>query len=124
VKRLIPFILLAACLWLLFGGKLPEWNVLTPTKPTAVTYVYEKDNGSAPPPILAALDKLNRQGIFATPFEDDTLDGDGDVPDQYKVPLEAAHKEGLPSLVVTAGDKVLRVVKSPTTEEQVLEAAQ
>jgi hypothetical protein len=25
VKRLIPFILLAACLWLLLGGKLPEW---------------------------------------------------------------------------------------------------
>lgn len=112
-------ILLAA--WLLLGGKLP--SVLSPSKATAATYVYEKDNGSVPPPVLAALDKLNRAGVMATTFEEDTTDADGQVPDQYAVALPAARTAGLPSLVVLAGDKVLRTVKAPTTEEQVLEAA-
>jgi hypothetical protein len=45
------------------------------------------------------------------------------VPRQYQVALKAAREAGLPCLVVTAGDVVLRVLKSPTTEDQVLEAA-
>jgi hypothetical protein len=50
------------------------------------------------------------------------VDGDGEVPDQYAAAIEAARKAGLPALVIMAGGKVLRVVKAPTTAEQVTEA--
>jgi len=89
---------------------------------TAATYVYEKDDGGVPPPVAAALDKLNRErpGFVASPFEDDTVDGAGETPEQYKVAKDAAKK--LPSLVVQAGTKVLKVVEDPKTLEQVMEA--
>ena len=120
MRRIVPLLLAAYCLWVLLGGSFPSLPDLVTTKATAATYVYEKDNGSVPPPVLAALNRLNREKqIVATTFDDDTTDGTGAVPDQYKVPLEAATKAGLPSLVVTADKVVLKVVKSPTTEEQV-----
>ena len=53
---------------------------------------------------------------------DDGADGAGDVPQQYAAPLAAAREAGLPALVVTAGETVLKVVKSPTTAAQVMEA--
>lgn len=93
-----------------------------PTKGTAATYIYEKDNTAPPAAVQSGLHQLNKKGVLATLFEEDTKDGDGDVPDLYKVPLAAAQKAGLPSLVVTAGDTVLKVVPNPTTEQQVLEA--
>lgn len=109
-------ILLAA--WWLLGGKLP--SVIAPSKVSAVTYTYEKSTtGSVPPPVLAALDKLNRAGIMATNDEVN----DGAPPDQYKVSRPAAVAAGLPALVVMGGDKVLRVVKDPRTEAAVMEAA-
>ena len=119
--KLWEMALLALAAYLLFGGgSIPGLS----TKATAATYVYEKDQtGSVPGPVLVALDKLNRdKKILATTFEDDTLDSTGETPEQYKVPLAAANAAGLPALVVTAGAKVLRTVKAPTTEAQVLEA--
>jgi hypothetical protein len=93
------------------------------TTATAATYIYEKDNTAIPVGVSTGLNRLNREkNIRATLFEEDTVDGDGDVPDQYKVPLDAATKAGLPALVVTAGDTVLKVVKDPRTEQQVFEA--
>lgn len=90
---------------------------------TAATYVYDYPKWVVPPPVAAALGRLNKEKkIRATPFEADTIDGTGATPDQYKVPLEAARKAGLPALVVTAGDTVLKVVSCPITEEAVLEA--
>lgn len=94
-----------------------------PTQATSVTYVYEKDDTAVPPPVQAAINRLNRERkIVATLYEDDTPDGTGETPEQYKAPLAAAKAEGLPSLVVMAGDQVLRVVKSPVTEAEVMEA--
>jgi hypothetical protein len=94
------------------------------TKPTAVVYVYEKDDGGVPSAVLAGLNRVNReQKIRATLFEDDSTDGTGDVPEQYKTPRAEALKVGLPALVVMAGYAVLRVVKAPTTEAAVVEAA-
>jgi len=52
----------------------------------------------------------------------DTVDGDGEVPDQYKVAAAAAKEAGMPALVVVAGDKALRVVKDPETQAEVMEA--
>lgn len=111
--------------------------VVTPTDPpikpvepptdkaTAATYVYEKDDTAVPPPVLAGLNRLNREKkLLATLFEDDTTDGTGEIPEQYKVSLAAARQAGLPALVMTAGDKVLRVVKAPKTEQAVMEALQ
>lgn len=98
--------------------------VVTPVDPTvkatAATYVYEKDDTAIPSGVSTGLNRLNREKrIIATIFEDDTRDADGDVPSQYKVALDAAVNAGLPAFIVQAGDKVLSVVKSPTTEEQV-----
>jgi hypothetical protein len=71
-----------------------------------------------------ALDKLNRREppIMATAFEEDTKDATGETPHQYKPALIAAQAAGLPALVVQAGDKVLKVVKAPKTDTEVLEA--
>jgi hypothetical protein len=93
-------------------------------KVTAVTYVYEKDSGGVPSAVGGALDKLNRREppIMATAFEEDTKDATGDTPLQYKAALIAAQAAGLPVLVVQAGDKVLKVVKAPKTDSEVLEA--
>lgn len=120
----VPFLCVCLIVLLLVGPVLDIGGLVAPVKPTAVTYVYEKDDSVVPSPVAAALDKLNRQGIMATRDEVDTTDGTDPVPDQYKVSRPAAVAAGLPSLVVMAGDKVLRVVKSPTTEAQVMEAAQ
>lgn len=94
-------------------------------KPTAVTYVFEKDQGPVPRPVQSALNKIHGEssGVVASLFEDDSTTGGGAVPKQYQVPLKAAREAGLPCLVVTSGDVVLRTVKAPTTEAQVLEAA-
>lgn len=98
-----------------------------PTTVTAVTYVYEKDNGGVPSGVRVALDKLNRQGILATEFEDDTTDGDDDVPLQYQIALNAARAKSLPgelkpSLVVMRGT-VPEVWHDVRTEQDVMEAA-
>lgn len=92
------------------------------TTATAVTYVYEKDQGGVPAAVSAGLSELNTATLRATTFEEDTTDADGDTPDQYQAALKAAKEAGLPALVVTAGATVLRVIKSPTTIEQVREA--
>lgn len=92
---------------------------------TSVTYVYEKDDtGSVPSGVLVGLDKLNRSGVRATAFEKDSKDGNGETPDQYKLPLQEATKAGLPALVSLAEDEVHKVIRDPKTEEQVMEAAQ
>lgn len=117
--------LLMVAAWLQWGrGPLPAPGPDAPsTKVTAVTFVYEKDQHGVPGPVHAALNKLNRErGIIATVFEQDTKDGTGEVPEQYKATLAAAKEAGLPALVVLSGNTVLRVVKDPKTEAQVLEA--
>lgn len=93
------------------------------TKATAVTYVYEKDQHSPPRAVQAALDRLNTAGsVVASIVEQDSTSGTGQVPAQYRAPLAAAKAAGLPCLVVTAGDQVLRVVPNPQTEADVSEA--
>ena len=98
-----------------------------PVDPTTridrVTYVYEKDQNIAPKPVSFALQRLNTEyeNVIATEFEEDTVDGDGDIPDQYKIALDAARKAGLPALVIQAGSRVVKVVKAPTTEAQVMD---
>jgi len=98
------------------GGGLP----LVSQKPTAVTYIFEKDDGAVPSEVAAALGKLNTKGILATSFEQNSTNGQGQTPAQYVVPLAAAKEAGLPCLVSTAGEKVLKVVKAPKTEAEVL----
>lgn len=126
-----PITPITVCAWVLIAvlafappsafPSIPWLPVLT--KATAATYVYEKDQHAIPAPVLAALDKLNRERkIVATVFEQDTKDGTGETPEQYEVPLAAATNAGLPALVATNGSKVLRVVKNPQTEAAVLEA--
>ena len=126
--------------WVVVSGKGPqpppvvvpdEPDVPDPVKPeppptvtaTSATYVYEKDIAPIPSAVSAALNRLNReQKIVATVFERDSRTGDGDVPAQYKPLIESARSAGLPALVVMAGDKVLRTVKDPKTEDAVMEA--
>jgi hypothetical protein len=97
------------------------------TKATSVVFVYEKDSHEVPKPVLAALNKLNREKkVRATLLEADTVDGTGQVPEQYKAALAAAKEKGLPCLVLTTdeGRKVLSVVPNPKTEDAVLKAVQ
>lgn len=97
-------------------------SILSPAA-TAATYVYEKDDTAVPNPVRAALDKLNRrEGFIATAEDDDAVDATGAIADQYKVPFATAKTSGIPVLVVTAGDTVLKIVKDPKTEEDVLQA--
>jgi hypothetical protein len=120
----VGLLLIGAAVWVaLSGGGLPGWTIPGLSKPTAVTFFYEKDSHAIPSPVLVALDKLNRSGIVATTLDVDTVDGSGETPAQYQVSLPAAKEAGLPSLVVMGGAKVLRTVKGPTTEAQVMEAA-
>lgn len=104
----------------------PPPVVVDPTvKADKATYVYEKDSGGVPPAVMAGLNKLNREKkILATVLEDDPQNGTGSVPEQYKLAHAEARKAGVPALVVESAGKLLRVVKAPTTTEQVLEAAQ
>lgn len=120
LSRLITLALLT---WVMFGSDISGCSLpsfIAPVKVDRVTYVRnEKD--LTPAGVSAALAELNTQGILATEFPDDATDGDGDVPDQYKIALPAARTSGIPSLVVQAGDKVVKTIKAPTTKQQVLE---
>ena len=120
--------------WVLMGGATwqgcspsisTDWHLPTfTTKPDAVTYVFEKDDtGAVPSEVASGLAKLNAKGILATSFEQDTIDGTGETPEQYKVSLAAAKSAGLPSLISTAGKRVLKVIKAPKTEAEVLGVA-
>jgi hypothetical protein len=106
-----------------FGGA-PAPDAPSPTvAATAAAYIYEKDATAIPSEVAAAINRLNRERkITATLFEQDSRDGDDEVPDQYKAALAAAKQAGLPALVVMAGETVLKVVKDPKTEAAVMEA--
>jgi len=117
-----PLVLIAAGLFVMFGVpdvsltfRIPWITVTQPAEVTAVVLVYEKDDHAIAPDIRAALNTLNRRGILATVLEADTTSGSGQVPTQYRLPLEAARKAGLPCLVVMAGETVLRAVTKPTS---------
>ena len=119
-----PLVLIAAGLLVMFGvpdvSQFAKWlpvPVVQPAEVDACVLVYEKDSHVVEPSVRAALNTLNRRNVLATLLEDDVTDGDGDIPEQYKLPLEAARKAGLPCLVVMAGGKVLRVVTNPTAEQ-------
>lgn len=114
----------------------PDTKPATPTTPSTpstpvapspvkrVTYVYEKDDGEIPSEVAVALDRLNRdRKIMATKFEDDSTDGDDQVPEQYKAALAIAREFGEPILVIEFIDgRTPLYVKGPTTKEQVLQA--
>lgn len=90
---------------------------------TSATYVYDYPDMAVPKGVSTGINRLNRErNIRATLFEEGSRDGDGDVPDQYKLALKAANEAGLPAFVVQAGDKVLVVVKDPRTETAIVEA--
>jgi hypothetical protein len=97
----------------------------SPSKIDRVTYVWEKDQGPVPQGVAKALQRLNTDSayrVLATDFEEDTIDGsDGQTPDQYVIALKAAREMGLPALVVQAGTVVVKVVKAPKTEVEVLD---
>lgn len=109
---------------ILLSGFLPAGRETVSTGPaTAAVYVYEKDDGGVPPFVTVAINKLNRERkVVATLLEDDTTDGDGDVPEQYQAALDAARKAGLPAVVALAGRTVIRVTPRPGSEAAVMEA--
>lgn len=101
--------------------KLPE--LIKPSTATAVVYVYEKDEGPVPSGVYTGIEKLNRErNILASLFEDDTVDGTGETPEQYKPALDAARAKSMPALVVLSGTTVVALVEKPQTEAEVLEA--
>lgn len=100
---------------------------ITPSDPTdplmRVTYIYEKNQSPVPQQVSAAIAKLNeRPGLVAAEFERDTKDGNNKMPEQFKIAAEAAEKAGLPALVIQKDDIIYRVLESPTTEKEIMEA--
>lgn len=87
------------------------------------SYVYEKDEGAVPRAVSYSLRKLNEQGILATELEVDPENGLGQIPTQDQIAVDAAKGTGLPALVVQSGATVTKIVKNPTTVQQVAEAA-
>ena len=114
----LRLILAVVALFLLFGG---EGVPFAPSpKVDRVTYVYEKDQGAVPRGVEVALRELNQGGeILATEYQ--LVDGEA-APKQYQVAEKSANEAGIPALVVQAGESVVRVVKSPATKDEVLEA--
>jgi hypothetical protein len=118
-----PLAFIAAGLLLLTLPRVEWGHVDTSGSATAAVYVYEKDAGGVPPFVSVAVNRLNRERkVVATLFEDDTTDGDGDVPEQYRSALDAARKAGLPAVVAIAGRTVIRVTPRPASEAAVMEA--
>jgi hypothetical protein len=89
-------------------------------------YVFEKDQGTPPPAVSAALHRLNteRESFAASAVDQDIVTGAGQVPEQFRAAIQAAKQSGLPALVVLSGSEVLRVVRDPKTVEAVMEAVQ
>lgn len=118
----VLFVLVAVVVLLVSSGTI-GWPVPS-AKATAATYVWEKEEGgTVPSTILSALNELNkRPGLIATNHEFGTTDGEGQVPDQYKIAEAQAKTHGIPLLVVQAGERVLTVVKNPQTVDDVLKA--
>lgn len=117
---------------ILLGGvpslpvELPSWTWTAPAPPAAATaavYVYEKDSHAIPTGVTVGINRLNRERkIVATLLEDDTTDGTGEVPEQYRTALDAARKSGLPSLVVLSGSTVLATISAPATADEIVRA--
>jgi len=101
----------------------PSFITITAPVATKATYVYEQRQGSVPSAVLSALNTLNRSGVVATPVDQHVLGGGDAIPAQYVVAMEEAKKAGIPCLVVEYSTGPPKVVKAPTTAEQVLEAA-
>lgn len=99
-------------------------TVPAPTTPaTSAIWVYEKSQHTLPPPVLSALNRLNRERyIDATLYEQPEGEFVEKASPKYKAILAAAQQVGLPALVVISGSVVIKVVKDPKTEQQVLEA--
>lgn len=121
-----PFAFIVAGLLLLTLPRVEGCRVTTEqtaTTATAAVYVYEKDNHAIPAHVTVAINRLNRERkIVATLLEDDTTNGDGEIPTQYRLALEAARKAGLPAVVALAGGQVIRVTPAPASEAAVMEA--
>jgi hypothetical protein len=115
---------------MLVGPRPPPVDPIKPppltTRATAAVYVFEKDQGTPPPPVSAALHRLNteRESFVASAVDQDIVTGAGQVPEQFRAAIQAAKQAGLPALVVMSGANVLRVVRNPTTVEAVMEAVQ
>lgn len=96
-------------------------SVVAPVlKVTAATYHFDEQAGGVPSAVTKGIGKLNDLGIVATTYPSANVPV---TPTQYEVSLPAARAAGLPAFVVMAGDKVVRVVKAPKTEAEILEAA-
>jgi len=123
-----PVLLLLAGLFVAFGVpdslSVPSgwWHVSAPvSQVTAVFYVG--DSTVVPTGVRVGMSRLSKEkDILAFLISKDVVDGNGEVPEQCRVPLEAAKKNGLPTLVVMGGETVLRVVKAPVTELEVWSA--
>jgi len=75
--------------------KLPSIpSIIAPAKVTAVTYVFEKNDGGIPSGVTAGIGALNARGIMATTYE---VPKEGEsVPEQYKAALAEYKAQGGP----------------------------
>lgn len=121
--RTLSILLLATTLTLI-GCPDPIPPVVPVETISKITYVYEKDEGGVPSAILAALSEVesSHASVTVSVFEDDTVDGTGQVPVQFQRAKEASDKYGRPCLVAESVERVVRVRLKPKGREDVLYA--
>lgn len=100
-----------------------DWKI-APSRADTVAVVYESSDIIPEPYVTGALNKLNEAGFQTRVFDQDITTGDGEVPLHIKEAIKAATNNGLPSLVVLGGGKVISVQDLPKTEQQIVEAVQ
>lgn len=87
-----------------------------------VSIVYESSEMPVPRQVHNARFELEAKGYECRVVDADVVTGLGTVPVHMRVAIEAARSQGLPALIVTNGDKVLRKMALPATDVEIVKA--
>lgn len=87
-----------------------------------VSIVYESSATPVPRQVHNARFELEAKGYEVRVVDADVVTGTGTVPLPLKPAIEAARAQGLPALVITNGEKVLKKIALPATAEEIVKA--
>ena len=87
-----------------------------------VSIVYESSEMPVPRQVHNARFELEQKGFEVRVVDADVVTGLGTIPAHMKAAIEAARSHGLPCLVITSGDKVIRKVALPATDAEIVKA--
>lgn len=87
-----------------------------------VSIVYESSQMPVPLQVHNARFALEVKGYECRVVDADVVTGLGTIPAHMRAAIEAARAQGLPALVVTSGEKVLRKMALPATDAEIVKA--